>query len=273
LNERGKSMPKVQANGLTINYEIHGTGEPLLLVNGLADDLSSWASQVEPFSRRYQVIIFDNRGIGETDKPAGGYTTAEMAADAVSLLGALNIPRAHVVGVSMGGMIAQEIALRYPERVNKLLLCCTCSEASEANKRLYRIWQETAPTLGLPQMMKEVLLWCFTPEFFQEHPQAARETEEALTGISQPVEAYLSQLYSIQEHNATSRLGGISAPTLVLGAPNDLIFPPFQSRQLHEGIPGSTLRFTEHGGHAFLWEAADKFNQAVLEFLNGPGEA
>jgi 3-oxoadipate enol-lactonase len=266
-------MPKVQANGLTINYEVHGTGEPLLLVNGLADDLSSWASQVEPFSRRYQVIIFDNRGIGQTDKPGGGYTTADMAADAVSLLEALHIPRAHILGVSMGGMIAQEIALRYPERVNKLLLCCTCSEASEANTRLYRIWQETAPILGLPQMMKEVLIWCFTPEFFQEHRQAAQETEEALTGISQPVEAYLSQLYSIQVHNATSRLAGISAPTLVLGAPNDLIFPPFQSRQLHEGIPGSTLRFTEHGGHAFLWEASDEFNQAVVEFLDGREEA
>ena len=262
-------MPKIQANGLTINYEVHGTGEPLLLVNGLADDLSSWAYQIEDFSSRYHVITFDNRGIGGTDKPAGGYTTADMAADAASLLGALNIPRAHILGVSMGGMIAQEIALRYPERVDKLLLCGTCSEASEANKRLYRVWQDTAPKLGLPQMMKEVLLWCFTPQFFQETPQAAQETEEALTGIAQPVEAYLSQLHSIQVHNATARLSGITAPTLVLGAPGDLIFPPFQSRQLHEGIPGSTLRFTAHGGHAFLWEAPKEFNDAVLKFLAG----
>ena len=116
-------------------------------------------------------------------------------------------------------------------------------------------------------MMKEVLLWCFTPEFFQEHPDTADETEEALTGITQPVEAYLSQLHSIQVHNATARLGAITAPTLVLGAPQDLIFPPNQSRQIHEGIRGSRLQFTAHGGHAFLWEAAGEFNAAVLEFL------
>jgi 3-oxoadipate enol-lactonase len=262
-------MPTVQTNGLTINYEVQGSGEPLLLINGLADDLTSWAYQLEDFASRYQVISFDNRGIDGTDKPTGGYTTAQMAADAAGLLEDLDIARAHVLGVSMGGMIAQEFALRYPERVSKLLLCCTCAEPSEANKRLYRIWQDTAPVLGLPQMMKEVLLWCFTPEFFQHSPEAAQETEEALTGISQSVEAYLSQLHSIQIHNAVERLGRITAPTLVLGAPSDLIFPPFQSRQLHEGIPGSTLRFTAHGGHAFLWEVPEEFNQAVLAFLAG----
>jgi 3-oxoadipate enol-lactonase len=264
---RSRTMPSTQANGMTINYEIHGEGEPLLLINGLADDLTSWAYQIEHFARQYRTIIFDNRGIGGSDKPAGGYTTAQMAADARGLLDALHIERAHVLGVSMGGMIAQEFALAYPDRLNKLLLCCTCSEASEANTRLYRIWQETAPILGLSQMMKEVLLWCFTPEFFQHHPDAARETEEALTGITQSVEAYLSQLNSIQVHNATARLGEIQAPTLVLGAPKDLIFPPFQSEQLHAGISGSRLQFTAHGGHAFLWEAPEEFNQAVLGYL------
>ena len=260
-------MPIAQANGITINYEIHGEGEPLLLINGLADDLNSWGYQIEPFAQRYRTIIFDNRGLGGSDKPEGSYTTPQMAADARGLLDALGVERAHVLGVSMGGMIAQEFALAYPDRVGKLALCCTCSEPSEANKRLYRIWQETAPVLGLPQMMKEVLLWCFTPEFFQEHPDTAQETEEALTGITQPVSGYLSQLNSIQTHDATSRLGRIAAPTLVLGAPKDLIFPPFQSEQLHAGIPDSQLRFTEHGGHAFLWEAPDEFNEAVLGFL------
>ncbi len=167
----------------------------------------------------------------------------------------------------MGGMIAQEFAIAYPERVHKLVLSCTCSEPSQANLRLYKIWEQTAPLLGLPQMMKEVLLWCFTPEFFQERAAEASEFEEALTGITQPVEAYLAQLNSIQVHNATARLGQINAPTLVLGGPKDLIFPPNQSRQLHEGIPGSQLAFTEHGGHANLWEVPDEFNAAVLAFL------
>ena len=260
-------MPTVQANNITINYEVHGDGEPLIMINGLADDLSSWAYQIEEFARHFKVIIFDNRGIGGTDKPEGRYTTAEMATDARGLLDHLGIERAHVLGVSMGGMIAQEFALAYPDRVNKLLLCCTCSEASQFDRRLYRIWEQIAPVLGLAQMMKELLLWCFTPAFFQEHPDVAQETEEALTGITQSVEAYLSQLHSIQVHNATDRLGHITAPTLVLGAPQDLIFPPAQSHQLHDGIPHAHLVFTAHGGHAFLWEAPDEFNKAVLDFL------
>src|SRR5690242_7924462 len=173
-------MPTTHANGIEINYEVYGDGEPLLLINGLADDLSYWGYMIDDLKQHYKVIIFDNRGIGATEKPAGPYTTEQMAADAHGLLDALGIDRVHVLGVSMGGMIAQEFALAYPDRVLKLLLCCTCSEASAANLRLYRIWQETAPVLGLPQMMKEVLLWCFSPEFFQDHPEAALETEEAL---------------------------------------------------------------------------------------------
>ena len=116
-------------------------------------------------------------------------------------------------------------------------------------------------------MMKEVLLWCFTPEFFQHERDMANEFDAALSGITQPVEAYLSQLHSIQTHDASARLGQITAPTLVLGAPQDLIFPPRQSQQLHEGIGASRLHFTDHGGHAFMWEVSAEFNQAVLSFL------
>ncbi|HZU14717.1 MAG TPA: alpha/beta hydrolase [Chloroflexota bacterium] len=260
-------MPTVEANGITLNYEIHGEGEPLLLINGLADDLTSWGYQIPDFERHYRTIIFDNRGIGGSSKPEGGYTTAEMAADAKGLLDALGVPRTHVLGVSMGGMIAQEFALHYPDAVHKLVLAATCSEPSEANSRLYTFWQHAAPRLGLPEMMKEVLLWCFTPEYFQTHPEDAQATEEALTSITQPVPAYLSQLHSIQTHNATDRLGQIKAETLVLGAPKDLIFPPVQSEQITAGIPKATVQFTESGGHAYLWEVPEEFNRAVLDFL------
>src|SRR5215831_4658052 len=104
-------MPTVRVNDITVNYEVAGEGEPLLLINGLADDLTSWAYQLEDFARHYRVISFDNRGVGATDKPAGPYTTAQMAGDARGLLDALGVERAHVLGVSMGGMIAQEFAL------------------------------------------------------------------------------------------------------------------------------------------------------------------
>jgi len=234
----------------------------------LADDVSAWGNQREDFSRRYTTIIFDNRGVGGSDRPSGEYTTAQMAADAVGLLNALAIDRAHVLGTSMGGMIAQELAIAFPERVAKLVLCCTCAEPSEANKRLYRYWEIAARKLGLREMMREVMLWCFTTEYFQMRQVEAAQSEEAFTGITQPVEAYLSQLHSLQAHNATARLGTIEAPTLVLGAPQDLLFPPSQSEQLHQGIAHSALRFTTHGGHSFRREVPDEFNAAVLDFLS-----
>src|SRR5579864_6089252 len=110
-------MATARVGDIAINYEVQGDGEPLIMINGLADDLTSWAAQTEEFARHYKTIVFDNRGIGGTDKPAGKYTTAQMAADARGLLDALGVERAHVIGTSMGGMIAQEFAINYPERV------------------------------------------------------------------------------------------------------------------------------------------------------------
>jgi 3-oxoadipate enol-lactonase len=265
--EGSAAMPTARANGITLNYEVHGEGEPLLLINGLADDISAWVNQIEAFAQQHTIIAFDNRGIGDSDMPLGDYTTAQMAEDAIGLLDALAIDRAHVLGTSMGGMIAQELAIAFPERVAKLVLCCTCCEPSEANRRLYRFWETAARKLGLGEMMREVMLWCFTAEYFQLRKAEAAETEEAFAGIRQPLDAYLSQLRALQTHNATARLGAITAPTLVLGAPHDLLFPPSQLEQLHRGIPHSTLRFTAHGGHSFRREVPDEFNAAVRGFL------
>jgi pimeloyl-ACP methyl ester carboxylesterase len=264
-------MPTAHANGITLYYEVHGEGEPLLLINGLADDSSAWINQIDVFSQQYRTVIFDNRGVGGSDKPSGGYTTAQMAKDALSLLDALGIARAHVLGTSMGGMIAQELAIASPKRVAKLVLCCTCAEPSEINKRLYRFWEASARKLGLGETMREVMLWCFTEEFFKLRPAEAAQTEEAFTGITQPLDAYLSQLHSLQAHNAAARLGSIEAPTLVLGAPKDLLYPSAQMERLHQGIPTSMLQFTAHGGHSFRREVPDEFNAAVLDFLSRGG--
>lgn len=260
-------MPTARANGIALNYEIHGDGEPLLLINGLADDLTAWENQLQDFSQRYLTIIFDNRGSGGSDKPVGSYTTQQMAADAVGLLDVLEIHQAHVLGTSMGGMIAQELAITFPQRVAKLILCCTCSEPSEANQRLYNFWEIAARELGLEELMREVMLWCFTAEYFQTRRVEAMATERGFAGIAQPLEAYLSQLHSLQVHNATARLRNITAPTLILGAPRDLLFPPNQSEQIHAGISNSTLWFTAHGGHSYRREVPEEFNNAVLCFL------
>src|SRR5579871_378234 len=143
------TMVKARVGDIMVNYEVVGEGEPLLLIGGGGDDLTSWAFQIPTFAQHFTTIAFDNRGAGETDKPVGPYTTAQMAVDAHGLLDVLEVDRAHVLGVSMGGMIAQEFAIAYPERVNKLVLACTCSEPSEANMRFFKFREAAAPRLGL----------------------------------------------------------------------------------------------------------------------------
>src|SRR5262245_22114978 len=132
-------MSTAKIGSLDIYYEEHGAGEPLLLIMGLAADSTAWMFQVPAFAEKYRTIVFDNRGVGRSSKPAGPYTIHEMADDAAGLLDALHVQRAHVVGVSMGGMIAQELELRHPERVHGLVLACTYPEPDadiERNRRL-----------------------------------------------------------------------------------------------------------------------------------------
>jgi len=265
-------MPTIKVNDININYDIKGTASsssssPVVFIGGLGDDISLWSFQVDALGEHFKILLFDNRGVGGTDKPLGPYTTKQMASDTYGLMIALGINRAHIVGSSMGGMIAMELAIAYPQVIDKLILCCTSSEPSPANLRLYDFWQTAAPNIGLPQLMKEIFLWCLTPDFFTEQAKLAEEIDRSLTTMILPVESFLSQLNSIQMHNATARLKQITAPTLVLTGPNDLIFPLKQSKQICAEIPGSQIVVTAHGGHAFMWEAADEFNKALLIFL------
>src|SRR5262245_34948349 len=128
-------MSTVTVGDVELYYEEHGSGEPLLLIMGLAADSMAWMFQLPAFSERYRTIVFDNRGVGRSAKPAGPYTIAGMADDAAGLLAALGVERTHVVGVSMGGMIAQELALRHPQRVRGLVLACTFPEPDEEVRR------------------------------------------------------------------------------------------------------------------------------------------
>ncbi|MCK5654501.1 MAG: alpha/beta fold hydrolase, partial [Dehalococcoidia bacterium] len=121
-------MPKAKVNEVNIDYAVHGQGEPLVLIQGLGGPRSGWIFQTRAFGKYYRVITFDNRGVGKSDKPGGSYTVRTMADDTIALLDYLGVDKAHVLGISLGGMIAQEIAINYPERVRKLILACTAAE-------------------------------------------------------------------------------------------------------------------------------------------------
>ncbi len=261
-------MSTATVNGITVNYELEGEGErTVVLVNGLADDLLSWDFQMPALLEAgFRVLRFDNRGIGKSDAPAGPYTSRLLADDAKALVEHLGITDFHLMGVSMGGMIAQEYALAYPGDVRSLTLACTYAAPGQFCSRMFQLWAELAPTQGVPFVMRDVALWAFTVPFFEERTAEAVEFETAMAGLEMSVEAYLAQLNVIQNHDTTERIGALDVPTLVLAGDVDILIPVRLSRRLHEAIPGSTWA-TVPGGHACLWESPDPFNAAFVDFI------
>ena len=265
-------MPVERLNGIDLNYRVEGDGErTLVLVNGLADDLESWGFQVPAFlDAEFRVLRFDNRGIGQSSCPPGPYTTAIMAADTKALVDHLGLSRVHMLGVSMGGMIAQEYALAYPHDLASLVLACTYAAPGPFCSRMFALWADMGSAMGVPAVMRDVTLWAFTPEFFETGGEMLAETEAAMAALAQPLDAYLAQLHAIRVHDTTARLPGLAVPTLVLAGEADLLIPVSQSRRLCDAIPGARWA-TSPGGHAFLWEHPDAFNAAVLGFLATQG--
>lgn len=261
-------MSTATVNGITMNYALEGEGEQtVVLVNGLADDLLSWDFQVPALLEAgLRVLRFDNRGIGESDAPAGPYTSRMLADDAKALVDHLGITDFHLMGVSMGGMIAQEYALAHPGDVRSLTLACTYAAPGEFCSRMFTLWADLAPTLGVPFVMRDVSLWAFTVPFFEERTSDAVEFETAMTGLTMSLEAYLAQLNVIQAHDTTERIGELDVPTLVLAGEEDILIPVRLSRRLHQLIPGATWA-TVPGGHACLWESPHPFNTAFIEFV------
>ncbi|MEM9091605.1 MAG: alpha/beta hydrolase [Cyanobacteria bacterium P01_F01_bin.53] len=154
-------------------YEIHGSGEPLVLIHGLSMDSSTWFNQVPLLSQKYQVVVFDNRGVGQTDAPHEDYSTEMMADDTVALLRFLNVDNAHILGFSMGGMIAQIIALKYPELVKSLLLNTTAAQFPAKAKHLVQNWLRMLnENVSLETRIREGFLWVYTDTFFEHDEQS-----------------------------------------------------------------------------------------------------
>jgi len=275
-------MPTTPSNGIELFYEESGSGDPLLLIMGLAGDSLAWMLQRDAFAARYRTIVFDNRGVGRSSKPAGPYTIAQMADDTAGLLDALQIERAHVVSVSMGGMIAQELALRHPQRVRSLVLGCTYAKPDAAvQTQLAESLQFFGATQGADgqiqvdlgtldplAFVQRLLPLTFTPQFIMNDlPKLMQMFSGALMyGID--MSAILAQVAATQAHDAHDRLHQIRVPTLVLTGDADMLIPPANSDALAARIPGATLVKLPGGSHGFNFETPDAFNRAVLDFLS-----
>ncbi len=262
-------MSTAHVNGIDVNYSLEGDGdETVVLINGLADELETWAYQTPALLEAgYRVLTFDNRGIGRTDMPAGPYSSESMAADTKALVDHLGITDFHLMGVSMGGMIAQAYALEHQEDLRSLTLACTYAAPGAFCSRMFAMWADIASVQGVPMVMRDVTLWAFTLDFFRERENELVEFETAMRYVTQPVSAYLAQLAVIQNHDTTADLGRITVPTLVIAGEEDILIPTRLSHDLHDLIDGSTWATTP-GGHGCIWEHPEPFNSRFLGFLN-----
>jgi pimeloyl-ACP methyl ester carboxylesterase len=267
---RTNSVPKANVNDIQLYYEVHGRGEPLVLIMGLGASTLGWDMQTPTFSREFQVVAFDNRGSGRSDKPAGHYSVRLFAEDTAGLMDALGMASAHVYGVSMGGFIAQELALSYPQRVRTLVLGATSCGGRQAAVALPEhlslmislnsLSAEEAAEKGLPLM--------YSDEFIARKRQELIERALAEAELRPPPDAYGRQVQAATRHDTCDRLPQICCPTLVISGSEDKIVPAENSRILADQIPSAELVVLPKAGHGYLVECAEESNAIVLDFLH-----
>jgi pimeloyl-ACP methyl ester carboxylesterase len=264
-------VPTVRANGVELFYEEAGARDApaLVLIMGWGGDHTAWALQAPAFAADHRVIAFDNRGAGQSAVPPGPYTIPGMADDAVGLMDALGIERAHVCGASMGGMIAQEVALRHPERVRTLGLHCTAAGVDAYAAFLIDTLLAVKARGDLEEYVRAVLPWILCRKTMVERPEFIRFWIERALAYPYPIslEGLTRQAEAIRAHDTAARVGRLRMPTLLTVGAEDILVPPVFSRDLHGRIAGSALVTIEDAGHLHFIEQAERFNAVCLEFL------
>jgi len=258
-------MPFVENLGARIHWDEEGSGAPLLLIMGLGWPSQGWHRSRPILSQKYRTIALDNRGAGRSEAPAGPYSIAQMAADAAAVLNAARVNTAHIFGISMGGMIAQEFALQYPNKVRSLILGCTAAGGPQA-VRAEEAALQTLMTRGQDpdQFAKAVSPFIYDartpPERIEEDTAVRRKWYPS-------ADAYFAQLQAVMAWEAYSRIGQISVPTLVIHGENDRLVPPENGRLIAARIPGAKLMMIPGASHIFATDQPDLAHAAILDFL------
>jgi pimeloyl-ACP methyl ester carboxylesterase len=264
-------MPFQIINGIRIYYEEYGVGFPVLLIQGLGYPSGMWFLQIPEFSRYFRTIVFDNRGVGKTDRPNGEYTVALMAADAAGLLRALEISRAHVVGVSLGGYIAQDLALNNPDLVDRLVLMSTSCGGPRYPELTKDLWQEVAALAGLPaaEIFRQGMLLAVNRRFALQHLELIERSVAIRSENIQPFYAFKNQSDAAMNFDSRTRAQLISHPTLILAGSQDRVMPLSLTQELAQKIPQARLNIFPEAAHLLFLEEAQEVNRMILEFLLG----
>jgi pimeloyl-ACP methyl ester carboxylesterase len=265
-------MPKLNAGSLLIDYELRGEGPPLLMINGFRRSRVVWLEGVlKPLAERFQLILMDNRGTGNSDKPQEGYSIEAFADDCAGVISALGLPAAHVFGVSMGGMIAQRLATRHPQKVRGLVLGCTnCGRGGSIapEKRIGELLR-LVPGAGMDarevaRRQEEVY---YMPGFRQSQRALIEGMFDLVNQNPTPLHAVKGHLKAIDAFDACADLQQIKSPTLVITGDGDPLIPPENSRLIASRIPGATLALLPDASHFFWIEKPRETADALISFL------
>lgn len=261
-------MPYVPTRDIITYYEEQGSGEPLVLIRGLGSDLQAWALQVPALAKHFRVITYDNRGAGRTNAPDKPYSISGMADDLAALLDALKVEKASILGYSMGGMIAQEFALKYPARTNKLILLATAATIDGYTRAIIESFVNIRRSnMSREQGVRAQAPFVYSADLFAD---ADRYQRAILANVDNPYSqqdhAFIRQAQAILAFDSSTRASGIKAETLIVSNKEDILIPPRNSEQLARLIGGSK-HVSLDAGHAGVIEYPNEHNAAFLEFL------
>jgi pimeloyl-ACP methyl ester carboxylesterase len=263
-------MPVVQANGIDVNYEVQGEGDPLVLIPYLAIDQACYAFQVAEYAKYFTCYSVDLRGAGLSGKPDGVYTTELFADDVAAFMAAAGIDRAHISGLSLGAAAGMWLAGKYPERVRSLSLHSAWPATDPFLRAVVETWQIIANALAsVPEMIiAGIFPYCFTPELYAARPDYIDSLAAFVRGRPMPpVDAFIRQSGAVLAHDATPVLGSIQAPTLITFGRHDQVTSTRFAEPLTAAIPGAELIIFEDCSHAPIYENVEEFNARTLEFL------
>jgi 3-oxoadipate enol-lactonase len=260
-------MPKVKVNGIHLYYELHGPkeAEVLVLSNGILMSTTSWVFQTVELSKQLRLLLYDCRGMWQSDHPPGPYSMEQHADDLAGLLDALGIPKAHIGGISYGGEISITFALRYPDRTLSLIIADAVSHVDPWLQAVVESWIAAARTKDPKVLFNATVPWNFSPKFIQEHPDLMAQALERYALLD--YDALIKLCESFLKLNVKERLKDIKVPTCIIVGEHDLLKGRRYAEEIAQNIPGAEFHIIPKAGHATCWEDPQAFNSIVLGFL------
>jgi len=256
-------------DGTWIGWRAYGDGPPVLMIMGFMGSSRAWFRLLPHIARRHRAIVFDNRGTGDSDRPGGLWTMDDLVADAVAVLDAAGVDHAHVIGVSMGGMIAQHLAVNHPRRVTSLALCCTHPGGTRPDQPPWRMLASIAlrPLLGASGTFRVVAPLLYSKRTLADRPDRLEADLRMRSRDMTPASTAVGQGAAILRHDSRERLGQLRMPVLVVHGEDDRLVPPERGRELARLIPGAQLRMVPDAGHLLGTDAEQETADALLEFM------